>query len=84
LLSEQLGNDYFHSLLLRQLEQMGGDSAEMMQEIGGLLRIPPAQRFDRDADLFEGGFGLLDLDLRPAVRQEEGHVAIENDLHREA
>jgi hypothetical protein len=40
------------------------------------MLVPPTQRFDRNADLFQGSLGLLNLDLLSPVSQEEGHAAI--------
>jgi len=43
-----------------------------MDQIAALVAVPPAQKFNLDADFFQRDFCLLDLNLRAAVREGEG------------
>jgi hypothetical protein len=81
LLGEEVGEDNFDALLVGETEEGSGDAAEVMEDVGGLGVVPPAEVFDVEADFFEGEFGLLDLDLGATMGQHEGDVAVEKDFH---
>lgn len=52
-----------------------------MDEIASLPVIPPAQVFDVHPERLETGFGLFNLDLRTAVRQQKRDITVEQDSH---
>src|SRR5581483_11691683 len=81
LFGEQIGDHDLHPFRAGEPEERGWNSAEGMQEISGLGVIPPAEKFDFQADLFQGLFGLLDLNLLPAMSKGEGNLMVEEDFH---
>lgn len=76
-----VGNNKLASFLLRSEDVITGHPAKMAQDISRLSFVPPAHRFDGDADLLEGRQGLLNLDLHAAVGQHERQVAVKKNLH---
>ena len=66
---------------MREPDLVGGHPAKKMNHIAGLRGVPPTHEFGLDADGCQRALRLLDLDLRAAMREQRGHVAIKDDLH---
>jgi hypothetical protein len=49
-----------------------------------LFLVPPAQRLNFNAELFQCGFGLFDLNLFSPVCKSEGKMAVKENLHHDS
>ena len=78
---EQVGDEHLDFFLVGKVNLIGGHPAKIMDEVAALVFIPPAQRFDRDANLRERRHRLLDLDGLAAMRQRERQRAVHQDFH---
>ena len=67
--------------LPRKLNLVHGHDADVVDEVAGLVLVPPAQRLGGHADLRERRQGALDLNRLSAVRERERQVAVEQDFH---
>ena len=52
-----------------------------MNQISVLVSVPPTERLRVHAGRLQRGQGLLGLNLRPAMRQQEGHREVDKDFH---
>jgi hypothetical protein len=52
-----------------------------MNDVTALLRIPPAQVLDGDAEVFQRTFAFFDLNLEAAMRQEERLRMVKKHFH---
>jgi hypothetical protein len=82
LFGQKNGHGHLPTPFLRKSHHGVVQRADLMQDVAGLVFVPPAEVFDLDADLVEGGLGLLDLNLRAAMCQQEGHVAVQKYFHQ--
>ena len=64
---------------LGQVAVAGG--RKVMDQIALLLPIPPAEIFHLHTERFESGLGLIDLNLKSAVGEQEGGWMIKEDAH---
>jgi hypothetical protein len=53
-----------------------------MDNVSGLVGIPPAQVINRNADFFQRPLCFLDLNLKSAVREQEWTGMINQNLHK--
>jgi hypothetical protein len=52
-----------------------------MDEVAGLVFIPPAERLGFNAEVMQRGNGALNLNGLPAVCEHEREAAVDQDFH---
>ena len=78
---EKLGHHHLDSFLPAKVQIGRVHTTEKMDDIRGLRFVPPAQVIDLHADGSEGGAGLLNLDLKTTVHQQERMLMVDENLH---
>ena len=81
MLGHQVRHYDFHSVPLRQAQQVSWNPRKMMEHVPGLPLIPPPQWLDGNASLLQSCHCLLDLHLQTAVRQRERILVVEKYFH---
>ena len=71
----------FKALFLQLTDIVNARPAEIMDEVGGLRRIPPLEVFGVEANGVKSGQRLLDLDLKAAVGEQKGTGMIQQYFH---
>ena len=56
-------------------------STKGRNDVTGLFVIPPTQRLKLEAEGWQRGLGVLDLNLLFAVGRRERNIAVEEDFH---
>ena len=78
---EQIGNDDLDFFLLGKLNLIDRHAAKIMNDVAGLVLVPPAERLSFHANFIERGKRALDLGGLSAMRKGEWQGAVEQDFH---
>jgi hypothetical protein len=77
----QLGDDDLHAFGVREIDIAFGRAAKKVDQVPVLALVPPAHVLDFHAIPLQRRLGLLDLDLKPAMRQRKGQRMVKEDFH---